>query len=353
MDQIVVFSDDVGMDAAIQRQLLLPLDTNGLVPLWRLLVLADNTVILSFHHCIGDGKSGTAFHAALVQALNDPAIFREPSTHVEVPKLDLIPPVEAVVDCSVTSSPAAWTQPSTAWSANRMIDSPTRRVLYGLIHFSADENGRFLAACRKNQSTITSGIHTLSTSIVARLVSEGEAEKGTYTTIASTVPVSLRGLGHAAPDVMCNYVSSCHLSTPIEQTQFSWTNAAALAIQLKSEALKCPESVGLLKYMGGKERGFLKSLDGKKRRAGIETSNIGRFDLSTGPEGKWKLTRIVMAQCDPVAGSAIKVTVTGEPDGGLSLAVTYGDESIDSQFVESFMREFRKEFLELIGSSKA
>lgn len=102
LDQVVVFSNDDNMDAAIQSQLLLPMNTKGTVPLWRLVILEDNTVVFSFHHCVGDGKSGSAFHIALLQALNKQRGSQEPSQHVEVPKLDLVPPVETVVDVSVS-----------------------------------------------------------------------------------------------------------------------------------------------------------------------------------------------------------------------------------------------------------
>lgn len=179
---------------------------------------------------------------------------------------------------------------------------------------------------------------------MARLLAEGNDNHEVYKTIASTVPISLRGSGHTSADVMCDYVSSCSISTPMEQAQFAWVNAAALAIELKVQVQKCPENVGVLKYLFGKERAFFRGLEGKKRNAGLELSNIGKFDASTGSNDKWRITQIVFAQCDAVGGSAIKVNVAGDPDGGLSLAVTWREESIESQFVESFIYQFRRVF---------
>lgn len=360
LDQVVTFVDDEDVAIVMERQFLLQLDMKGTVPLWRLIVLADNTVLFAFHHAIGDGKSGAVFHAALIKALNDLSLSQDSSAHVTVPMLELVPPVEAVVDVSVSFGkfmhelaslliPASWTQAHTAWTGNPVITSPDLRTNVRIIRFSPEESLQFLEACRANKSTVTSAFHTIACSTLSRLVAADTSTTGRYKTVPSTIPISLRGLGNISPDVLCDHISACYIHYPLDNTQFSWPAATTVAATLKSQLTTCPENIGIIKFLFGNEQGFIKGMEGNKRNVGMELSNIGKFTGSAEPEDKWSISQVVFAQCDPVGGAALKLNVAGDPMGGVSCTVTWGEGAIEGHFVASFISEFRKEYHELIG----
>ena len=98
-----------------------PFSRMGELPLWRVVVVGrppqsfaspvdkkkdalgteENEFEVGFfyHHCIGDGKSGAAFHMNFLDTLNalagaDPVITLMAERIVEPPKLDLLPSVE-------------------------------------------------------------------------------------------------------------------------------------------------------------------------------------------------------------------------------------------------------------------
>lgn len=361
LDQVLTFVDNNDVATAMEQQFLIPWERESSVPLWRLTVLTDNTVLFAFHHSICDGKSGGVFHAALLRALNGPPL-PQPSENVSVPQLDLVPPVETVVDLSVSFGrivrevaglfiPVSWTKAYTAWTGNPIVSFPHLRNNVRIIYFPPEESRQFLEACRANKSTLSSAYHTIAASAMSRLVTKNGSGSG-YKTLPSAIPVCLRNLGHTSPEVLCDHISACNISSPLENTEFSWSTASALATELRSQASSYPANIGILKFLFGNERGYLKGMEGQKRKCAFELSNIGKFSSGPAPEDKWKVSQVVFAQCDAVGGAAIKINVAGDPEGGTSLGITWGEGAVENEFVASFIYEFRKNYFELIGIPK-
>jgi hypothetical protein len=136
---------------------------------------------------------------------------------------------------------------------------------------------------------------------------------------------------------------------PATQMEFSWSASAALTSDIRSTIHKSPERVGLIKFLFGNERAFFRGMLNKKRGRGLELSNLGKFpDNIVKPEDKWKINRLVFAQCDVVGGPAIHLNVVGDPEGGVGICVTWGPAGINESFVESFIEEFKNRFYELL-----
>ena len=68
-------------------------------PLWRVVLCQDNTVVLSYHHGIGDGKSGLASHTMVLQSLNSADAFDA---------RDLVPAIENCIDVSPSWTKLIW-----------------------------------------------------------------------------------------------------------------------------------------------------------------------------------------------------------------------------------------------------
>jgi NRPS condensation-like uncharacterized protein len=329
-------------------------DTNAELPLWRLTVLIDNTVVFSWHHAIGDGMSGLAFHRALRASLNaDNSIYMNPET-IDIPSnISFTPAIESIINARPSISqfchaifdlfaPVSWTRGKSAWTGN-FVRQSTLRTEVRLLEFSPEENTKFIACCRKHRATLTPTLHTLAVSALSEMLLASASHKPSkcWKRISTTIPVSLRPVAHMSPDVMCNLISH-YPSYPTLTSKFSWATASTLTSALQSSRTKAAGEVGLLKFIFGQYEHFFKDKIGKKREAGLQISNVGRFDSTHAETEKWHIERMIFAQCDVVTGAAIKLNVCGNPSGGLAIAVTWSPDAAENALVEAFISKFKQ-----------
>lgn len=345
---IVQFSDNNDLEAAIQRQLATRFDTAAELPLWRVEVLNDSTVILAYHHGIGDGLSGVAFHRSLLAALQDVG-DASGSLVVQVSEsLSLLPPIEAVTNVWPSLSkiitevfslllPASWKRSYYAWNANPVSKTPEFTPHVKLITFSGEEMAAFAKICRSHNATVTSAFYVLAAAILSRLVPPRSPQ---YKTLTAVIAISLRGVAGASADAFCDYVSG-HTSTPPINPAFQWPAAARYAAELQRQKTAVRQEIGMIYLIASNIAGFMKGMLGGKRRATFEISNTGRVPAVEGA-GPWRVERMVFAQSDLVVGAALKINVTGDPTGAVTVALTWGEAAIDGEVVESFAAQFQE-----------
>ncbi|KAJ7696729.1 alcohol acetyltransferase [Mycena rosella] len=354
LSRVVHFSRDRDLQAALEKQLSRGFeDTQGDMPLWRLEVLIDNTIILALHHAIGDGLSSAVFHRSLLRALqetNPPT--SSPSVHV--PELSLPPPIEHVTDIrpSLFTTlgviypnllPASWTSAYSAWTGNPIPTVAALQTHVRLLRFEAADVKKFSEICRSHKTSITSAIYELSVCVISRLLSN-EPEK--YKTITINLPISLRQLAGAQyDDVMGNYVSSS-LTYPLLHPEFSWKLAARVAAELQVQKQKSREMLGLLSWVAPRFAAWMNGQLGQKRPYTLNISNLGRFQDPV-LDGKWALCEMFFCQCDSVAGPAMCMNVAGDSTGGLGISFTWG-AGVDSAFLDAFVSMFRESFQNIL-----
>ncbi|KAJ7785872.1 alcohol acetyltransferase [Mycena metata] len=341
------FSDHADLEIAIKDQLLQRFDTDSELPLWRVEVLRDGTVILAYHHAIGDGLSGIAFHQSLLAALQD-VVAGDDSSLVAIPQsLSLLPPIEAVTKLrpSIRKAikevlalflPTSWTALSSAWTANPVLEIPKIKPGVKLIAFTPEEMATFAATCRSHGATLTSAFYVLAVATISRLVPPNAPQ---YKTLSALVAVSLRTVTATPADVMCDYVS-VHHTYPAVHTTFQWPAAARYAADLQRQKSAAREEVGLLYLLFGNVAPYFRGMLGKKRGGTFEVSNTGRVSVGK-HAGPWRIERMVFAQSDPIVGAALKINVIGDPTGAVNIALTWGKDSIDEAAVESFAAQFQ------------
>ncbi|KAJ6495268.1 alcohol acetyltransferase [Mycena sanguinolenta] len=342
---VVQFSDD-DLEAAIQRQLSTRFDTVAELPLWRVAVLPDNTVIFAYHHGIGDGLSGVAFHRSLLAVLQD---VGEASPLIAVPdSLSLLPPIEAVTSLwpslfKIISEvfslfiPASWKRNYYAWNANPVSKTPQFTPHAKLLTFSSQEMAAFAKICRSHSATVTSAFYVLAAATLSRFVPSHSPQ---YKTLGATVAISLRGVAGASEDAICDYVSG-HGSYPPINPAFQWPAAARYATELQQQKTAARERLGMIYLISNNIAGFMKGMLGDKRGATFELSNAGRV-TSADDTGPWRIERMVFAQSDLVIGAALKINVIGDPTGAVNVALTWGEEAIEEEIVDSFAIQFQE-----------
>jgi hypothetical protein len=168
--------------------------------------------------------------------------------------------------------------------------------------------------------------------------------------ISTQIPISLRPVTQTSPDVMCDHVSHYH-SYPTLASTFSWATASTLTSTLQSYRMKSAGVVGMLRFIFGQYEAFFNDKIGKKRDAGLEISNIGRFDPAGAINAdleKWHIDRMIFAQSNVIQGAAIKLNVCGNPLGGLAIAVTWTSVAVGNALAEAFVLKFKQMFQEVV-----
>ena len=356
--------DSNSLQQVLETHLMRFCDTDAELPLWGLTVLTDNTVIFFWHHCIGDGISGLAFHRALLAALNADNTIYEGQESVDIPStISIIPAIDSLINIQPSISqicrqvidfvfPVSWTSGGSAWTGNPVRESSCRTEIR-LLEFSPEENAKFVACCRKNGATLTPALHTLAVSSLSQLLHSlnyGFLRSLPWENVSTLIPVSLRPVAHTSPDVMCNHVSHYPTYTPLTP-KFSWATASALTSALHTfRTTGAAGEVGILMLIFGQFEAYWKCKIGKKREAGLEISSIGEFDPSGAihEDSKWRIERMIFAQSDAGAGAAIKLNVCGNPLGGLAIAVTWSSDAVENSVVEAFVSNFKQMFDEFV-----
>ncbi len=80
-------------------------------------------------------------------------------------------------------------------------------------------------------------------------------------------------------------------------------------------------------------------------------SNLGAFSLgapkgekdlpSTSSTRTWSIGRTCFTQSDVVLGPALKLSTSGDPDGGVNIVISWGEGAVDNDFAEAFVKEFQ------------
>lgn len=368
LTKVVQFMDKgaESLTQVIEEQFKRYFDTNADLPLWRLTVLNDNTVIFSWHHGIGDGKSGLAFHRALLSALNaDNADYYGLNSVTIQPAVSIAPAIETAVNIRPSLSqffhmviellaPVSWTRRGTAWTGNP-VKLSTSRTHCRLLEFSAEDSTKFISLCRTHNATLTPTLHALAVCVLSRLLlADPRTIQSKLKSISTFIPISLRPISQTSPDIMCNHISAYHSYSSLSPS-FSWTDASKLTSTLRSFRSHAAGIVGMLKFIFGQYELFYRDKVGKKRDGGLEISNIGKFDIAEVTDSNsadtWTVDRVTFAQFNRVIGAAIELNVVGTPSGGLTVTVVWSSETVEDALVEVFIPKFREAFYEILGET--
>ncbi|THH03478.1 hypothetical protein EW145_g6223 [Phellinidium pouzarii] len=360
VEQAVRFlnKDDGDLGSLIEVEMSNRIDVNGNVPLWRLTVTSDNVVIFAWHHGIGDGQSGPAVLRTILEGLNKTEQSSSPQDFkaITVPKeLSMTPAVEDLTNvspsiCKILGAlasifvPPSWANRN-VWTGKNVLPSvpTTTKTNIRIIRIPLSSAAHLLSSARAHKATLTSLLYTLIVPILSKLLlSQPDSRK--YKRLSISVPVSLRPLAHVPATAMCELVSA-YQPFPAFCTEFSWERAAAFADELHQAVPPSRQTIGTLKLLFGHYEAYFKGHLGAKRKASLELSNIGAFKTAhTGGEPqaeddapRWRVGDTYFAQCDVLIGAPLQVFVTGSPDGGVNICVTWS-QGLEDTMAEAFVK---------------
>lgn len=381
LDEVVTFSPETSATYEAVLTAELAHRVRG-TTLWRLTVLKDNTVIFEFHHAIGDGRSGLAFHRSLLNALNTTSPSQPISgTVVETPaSITLATPVELATNVSVSIStffrlflenrvlPRSWLPGTSAWSGLPCPSQPHRRACVRLHTINPTDAKLLLTLCRKHGCTLNGFLHTLAIYVLSNIVHKLNATRSVnekYTSLSAGIAIDLRPLTGCSEHTMTTQASGHTYHVPLldpsrvlppTDVSFPWDAAKEYSREVQGYRDKAKEIVGLLKilYKRRDPVQFLNEKLGKKRDLGLRLSNLGRFapaPESNGRTSVWSIGEVWYCSSNPTTGAALTITAVGSPSGTVNIAYNWGDDAVEDGVGDVFVTGMKEGVQSLLHAS--
>lgn len=356
-------------------------------PLWKMVVLregeAEGTgatsnsqklllhVAFVYHHVIGDGLSGTAFHRSFLRALGDiehanPDLHDIPQTIAIPSSITLIEPIEKLCNLSL-SWPFLLKQVLTEYAPHWLVGAPARiwagsptqtldecpyRSRNRIVTIGADEVTALLAECRKHDVSLTSLITATLVFTLANALPEASGFVGnTPYTLRRVTGTSMDEKVNQSSAILTEYPAEllnrlrrekASSSTGKENVENLWEAASYHYSQLQDELMKCPHDnlIGLLPYVTDHIEYYRKKFN-KPREISWEVSNLGVFnidDQETLLPQDWRLQSMTFTQGAQPLGSAFSVNCITVKGGPLNIALTWQESIIDESLVDALAR---------------
>ncbi|KAJ7209411.1 hypothetical protein C8J57DRAFT_1608813 [Mycena rebaudengoi] len=208
LSQIVEFGDDI--QPVLRSHLCRCFNTDADLPLWRVEVLTDNTLVFAAHPAIADGLSTLAFQTDLLNY---------------VPENTMLLPIEKFM-----SVHPSWRKFVTV--INNLLSPPAPLPLG---RFSASETAALSALSRAYHTTPTCiALQHMAIAVISRILADDPKRK--YKTISSNLTISPRGSAHVSNDVMGDLVSAYRSFISVSSV-INWEAAARYSATLKLPGL--------------------------------------------------------------------------------------------------------------------
>lgn len=317
---------------------------HGRLPFWRVIILIETGVVdkflasFIFHHALGDGSSGVAFHKDLLTAINTQCTVLK-STVIVPPTTDLLPTLEQALPFAVPPT-AAQHIPNSIWTGGK-ICSPSRSHFRSLV-FPKDVSEKLIQACRANSTTLTA---TLPVLIAVALTNNLPAS---FDELECTIPVSLRRylppsspIDETSMGVWIDAFSSYYLRS--NNLEFSWDEARRSRSKITQYLEKGGREVNVAKFLKVPDMcEYFLSKIGQERSSSFNVSNLGVLAAAAGKGDQWQAGRMVFSRTAFVAGSAIDFGVVTGADECIVLGYSWQQGVVTDELVAAVVEGVRE-----------
>lgn len=339
-------------------------------PFWRLCVLMDVahphyvTAAFVFHHAIGDGTSGMAFHRTFHQALSQAvstASDLDVTSIIQSPSAPLLPSVEALHPMPVSIfhvltvlfKEKVWSSRDPGlWTGSKISVPLDNRVR----HFALSPSNSlgFVDACRANGTTVTAALQTLVAGVLFSHLPNN------FTNLKCAGAISTRrwlpdvidddSIGVFVQDLKEDY-SRQHFQTE----RLPWSEAQRSRKTIEQVLALKGKNAGpnMLRYINNYQRELFLPKVGKERASTYEVSNLGVFRSRDTKDDKGPsvgIGRMVFTQSANVSGSAFEVSAVSGKDGCLVLCFSWQNGVVDDTLINEVMKGVAEEVTRLVRS---
>ncbi|KAL2871494.1 uncharacterized protein BJX67DRAFT_342395 [Aspergillus lucknowensis] len=335
-------------------------------PYWRLIIFTNNTnvrhftAIFVYHHALGDGTSGKAFHQTFLHALRCTASLQpgEARQVIPSPKTTLLPnleiahplglPVSVPYLLKMLFKEFVFSKEDPKLWAGGAFQLPLKTQLR-IVVLGPTQTSAIVKVCREHKTTVTCALQTA----IARSLFPHLPER--YVRVICSGAISSRpwlpeNITDLSMGVWVQEFFEHYTRKAVTQESFPWDEAKrSRQTILKELKLKGKNtSVGLLKFVKNYRRDLLESKIGKPRKTAYEVSNLGvlKTEKSEDPSIP-QIGRVIFSQSAGVTGSAIEVSVITGADGSLALGISWQTNVVDDQLMQAMIDTLKKELHQL------
>ncbi|KAL2435032.1 putative alcohol acetyltransferase crmB [Exophiala dermatitidis] len=342
-------------------------------PFWRLCILTTSTqphqftAAFVFHHAIGDGTSGLAFHRTFHEALSqaasaDPNLDKqETNSVIPSPSIPLLPNIEALHPMpvsllyvlSILFREKIWSarRDPGLWTGSKIHTPLKTRVRH--LAFSASNTRGFIDACRAHDTTVTAALQTL---IAGVLFSHLPSN---FTTLKCNGAISVR---RWLPDMIDDDSMGVYVQNLAEDYSRNKFHTETLPWDEARRSRRTIEQVlslkgknaapNMLRYVNNYQQELFLSKVGKDRDSSYEVSNLGvykgKLENDKGsPATTVQIGRMLFTQSANVTGSAFEVSAVSGADGCLVLGFSWQESVVDDALMDTVMKTVEEALLAL------
>ncbi|KAH0551647.1 hypothetical protein GP486_007135, partial [Trichoglossum hirsutum] len=379
--------EDRFLDGVISDQNSREFDTDGLLPLWRIVVLQQRNPELPpaadlafvWHHVIGDGLSGLVFHSTVLQALRSAPRSIAEETPVPDDELAIVPtttkPLFPALEDILTLSQSRMTKIShmfTSWfnawfgaryeatkwtgAPHHRESLPTRTLIRNLSIPAASVN-RLVSRCRSEKTSITAFLQTLVGKVITETFEARRVRCATAISVRRFFPASQKITDHNAMGLWvtgsCRNFSRRDLLGGRQKADggFPWDEARRNRRRIVKELAKGDRDIamGELRDIPDFEAHLMGRL-GKRRENSYSITNIGMFDGDAGgggggegekeeekeddPQRRWRISRVAFSQSAHVNGSAVQFCIVSTKAGDMVIVLNWQEGTVPAADID-------------------
>ncbi|EXJ54683.1 hypothetical protein A1O7_10024 [Cladophialophora yegresii CBS 114405] len=337
-------------------------------PFWRLRVLyhpSHFTAAFFYHHALGDGQSGIAFHRTFHEALSSafsgslaipvPNIMATPSTPLQ-PDLEALHPLPVTVWYLLKVLFKEWilskfwpARNPGLWTGGKCTASLGQTRLRSL-NIPALKTTAFKNVCRENGTTITAALQTLIAGMLfahlpencTSLTCSGALSTRRFLQKEAGITDDVMGVFMQDMSEIYNRRSFEHAhDSKSELSVLSWPEAQRSRRNIEHTLSLRGANAGtnLLKYVNNFHEDLFLSKIGKHRENSFEVSNLGLVKPYTSGHGGsgLEMGRMVFTQSAGVTAAAIQVSVVTGADGCLVLGFSWQEGIVEDGLVHNVL----------------
>jgi hypothetical protein len=350
---------DLDLQTLLATQHNTPFKTPG--AFWRLGILLDTedarqfTAAFVYHHAIGDGTSGKAFHHTFLRALGTVDSSEQTKAIIKPPSIPLLPHIELIHSMSLSFPYLAKKlfhakifsrRPSGLWTGSKILGPSQTRLR--LVPFSKLLVSTARARCRIEGTTITALLQVIvARSIFAHIPAH-------FTRLACSGAISCRRwLPDISEDAMGVWVQDyeeaySRAAVLPSDDSFPWaeTRRSRKTIESVLKMKGKNASTSLLQFVDDYQNELCLSKIGKERDKSFEVSNIGLMVPKTDPEMP-SINGVVFSQSASVVGSAIEVSAATSGDGCMVLAISWQQGVVEAGLINEAVESIKQDMYSL------
>lgn len=322
---------------------------------WRIRVLRDIqdqhqfTVVFIYHHAIGDGTSGKAFHQTFLRALTSTGSQKTKSI-IPSPRDALLPNIELISSMSLSFPYLAKKlfrakiysrRPSGLWTGSKILNPSQTRVR--LVPFSKLLVSAVRDLCRAHKTTVTALLQT----VVARALFANLPDA--FTRLVSTGSLSCRRWLPVITDEMVGvWVQGYEESYTRNAVSALWDEARRSRKTILS-VLKMKgkdSSASLLQFVDDYQKELCLFKVGKDRETSFEVSNVGAVPPQMN-SSKPAIQGMVFSQSASVMGNAVQFSAVTGGDGCLVLSVSWQQGVVEPDLINETVESIKQDLYAL------